>query len=519
MSSIFKASALAALLACSTSMVTAAGAAQTELRVGAATVDIGTLDPHFANSTSDRPLVSWIFGALVRFAPGSTDPSTIESDLAESWTTSEDNLVWTFKLRKGVQWQGGYGEVTADDVVFSLEKSADPARSATAADYAAFESVKALDSHTVEVKLKNVVPSTLGLLTNFGGGFIVCKKAYEERGQDYSRNPIGFGPFQVEGIEPGVAITLTAHEGYFRGKPKIEKVTYRFLNAIAARDLAYISGETDVTTGAMDQRWVQRMRSNPDSVVDIFYPAELAVLHLNTKQEPLNDIKVRQAIAHAVNPGQIAQFRGAEFTHAAKSVIPSDNLGLNPEPGLLPYDLEKAKALLAEAGYPDGLTIKMIASQLPNYATMDPVIQAQLSQAGIKLDLQPVEHATWHQMIRKDLSPIVEYSASRFPIADTYLTQFYHSTSAIGQPGQMTNFSHCDVADEQIAAARVEVDKAKQVELWREAQRLIVENVCAVPLVETSQVWAHTSNFDWGYELKGALGLGPVLTETSGFKD
>src|SRR5690606_1862320 len=96
MSTIFKASAIATLLACSTFMTSAAHAANSDLRVGAATVDIGTLDPHFANSTGDRPLVSWIFGALVRFAPGSTDPSTMEPDLAESWTASDDNLVWTF---------------------------------------------------------------------------------------------------------------------------------------------------------------------------------------------------------------------------------------------------------------------------------------------------------------------------------------------------------------------------------------------------------------------------------------
>lgn len=517
MSFISKATALALLLSCSTFLTTTAHAAQTELRVGAATVDVGNLDPHFANSTSDRTLVSWIFGSLVRFAPGTNDPATIEGDLAESWTTSNDNLVWTFKLRRGVQWQQGYGEVTADDVVFSLQKSADAKRSAVASDFAAFSNVKALDEYTVEITLNKPVPSLLGVLSNFGGGFLVSKKAVEERGEGFNRNPVGFGPFQVDNIEPGVALTLTAHEGYFRGKPKIDRVLYRFLNAIAARDLAFTSGETDVTTGAMDQRWVQRMRASPNTVVDVFNPAELAILHLNVKQQPLTDIRVRQAIAHAVDAQQIAQFRGAEFTHAAKSVIPSDNLGLNPEPGVLSHDVAKAKSLLAEAGFPNGLTIKMISSQLPNYATMDPVIQAQLKDAGITLDLQPVEHATWHQMIRQDLSPVVEYSASRFPVADTYLTQFYHSNSAIGTPGQMTNFSHCDVADQQIEAARTELDKDKQMELWKEAQKLIVENVCAVPLVETQQVWAHNEKLNWGYEFKGALGLGPLLTEATSF--
>jgi peptide/nickel transport system substrate-binding protein len=513
---------VAALLACTAFTaftIVPADAAQTELRVGAAAADVGNLDPHFSSSTSDRTIAAWVYGALVRFAPGSTDPSTIESDLAESWEATDNNLVWTFKLRKGVQWQHGYGEVTADDVVFSLQKSADAKRSAYASDYAAFKTIEAVDPSTVRITLANQVPSMLGLLTNYAGGFIICKKAYEERGEGFTRNPVGFGPFQLESTEPGVAITFKAHDGYFRGKPKIEKIIYRFLNAAAGRDLAFASGEVDVVAGTIDQRWLQRMKATPGAIVDIFDPAELSVLHLNRNQKPFDDIKVRQAIGYAVNPAQIAQFRGAEFTRVSKSVIPSNNLGLNPEPGLLPYDLAKAKALLAEAGYPDGITIKMISSQLPSYAQTDQILQAQLQQAGIKLDLQPVEHATWHQMIRKDLSPIVEYSAARFPVANTYLTQFYYSKSAIGQPGQVTNFSHCSVADKQIEAARTETDPKKQVELWQEAQKLIVADVCAVPLTETSQAWARTDKLEWGFDLKGSLSLGPLLTEQAYFKD
>ncbi len=260
------------------------------------------------------------------------------------------------------------------------------------------------------------------------------------------------------------------------------------------------------------------MRGTAGAKVDIFDPSELSILHLNRNQKPFDDIKVRQAIGYAVNPAQIAQFRGADFTRVAKSVVPSNNLGLNPEPGLVQHDAAKAKALLAEAGYPDGITIKMISSQLPSYATTDQILQAQLAEAGIKLDLQPVEHATWHQMIRKDLSPIVDYSAARFPVADTYLTQFFYSKSAIGEPGQVTNFSHCNVADKEIEAARVETDPKKQIELWQQAQKLIVGDVCGVPLTETAQVWVRNEKLDWGFELKGSLSLGPLLTEQASFQ-
>lgn len=494
-------------------------AAKTELTLGAAAADIGNLDPHYASSTTDRTLVAWIYGGLVRFKPGTTDPAQIEPDLAESWEVSDDNLTWTFKLRQGVQWHHGYGEVTAEDVVFSLQKSADPGRSAFASDYAAFQTIEAVDPHTVRITLKNVVPSVLGPLANYAGGFIISKKAYEERGESFTRNPVGFGPFQFESIEPGVAVHFTGHKAYFRAEPKLTKITYRFLNAASARDLAFVAGEVDAATGLADQRWLQRTKALEGATVDIFDPAELTVMHVNTKKAPFDDIRVRQALAHAMDPSRIAEYRGPDFTRIGKSVIPSNNLGFTEDNGLAAFDPAKVKELLAEAGYPNGLTVKMISSQLPSYESSNQVLQAQLGEVGITLELEPVEHATWHQLIRQDLSPLVTYGAARFPIADVYLTQFYHSASAIGAPKQVTNFSHCDVADAEIEAARVETDPAKQIALWQEAQRKIIAHVCGIPMTETAGVWARRSNLDWGHEFQGSMSLGPLVTEQTHFKD
>src|SRR6516164_1609297 len=120
-------------------------APKTDLIVGMAAQDVGQLDPHLAVSTIDRAVVAWLFNGLVRFKPGSMSPADIEPDLAESWDSTPDKKVWTFHLRHGAKWQGDYGEVTADDVVYSLKKSADPKRSAASADFAALGSVEAVD--------------------------------------------------------------------------------------------------------------------------------------------------------------------------------------------------------------------------------------------------------------------------------------------------------------------------------------------------------------------------------------
>ena len=146
------------------------------------------------------------------------------------------------------------------------------------------------------------------------------------------------------------------------------------------------------------------------------------------------------------------------------------------------------------------------------------VVQAQLKRVGINLDLQVVEHATFHQMIRKDASAIVFYSAARFPVADVYLTQFYHSRSTVMTPTAVTNFSHCTAADAEIDAARTEPDGAKQIALWQTAQRKIVAAQCSVPLIETLQAWVRKDSLVYGYELKGSLSLGPLITEATHFK-
>ena len=491
---------------------------RTTLTIGMAAQDVGRLDPHFAVTTTDRAVVAWMFNALVRFRPGSMSPADIEPDLAERWESSADKKVWTFHLRHGVKFHGGYGELTADDVVFSLKKSADHSRSAASADFAAFDTIEAVDSYTVRIRLKQIVPSLLGILTNYGGGFIVSRGAVEKLGDAFARAPIGTGPFAFAALTPNQSLELDAHAGYFRGTPKIAHISYRFLPSNASRDLAFANGELDLAYGMQDQTWIDRTRKLPNAVVDVFEPGEEALLHLNMTQKPLDDIRVRQAIAYAVNRPELLRWQGADVSRLPGSVIPIGNLGYTDDNGLPQFNLGKARALLAEAGYAGGLTLKVIHSQLPSMLAQMQVVQAQLKRAGITLDLQVVEHATYHQMIRQDLSSIVFYNAARFPVADIYLTQFYHSRSTVKTPNAVTNFSHCNAADAEIDAARTEPDERKRIALWQVAQSKIIARVCAVPLIETLQAWVRRADLDYGYELKGSLSLGPLITEATHFK-
>src|SRR3954465_8819229 len=190
-----------ALLLCS------AGAfAQTTLNVGMSAADVNQLDPHRATTTQDKPLTAWLFSGLVRFKPGSASLEGLEPDLAERWESSPDKLTWTFFLRKGVKFHGDYGELTADDVVFSLKRAADQKTSSFYADYASIDSVEAVDPATVRVKLKQPVPAFLGLVTNYHGGFVVSRKAVEKLGDNFRLNPVGTGPFKFEAYKPNESV-------------------------------------------------------------------------------------------------------------------------------------------------------------------------------------------------------------------------------------------------------------------------------------------------------------------------
>ena len=495
-----------------------AHAAGTTLNVGMASADAGKLDPHLATTTPDKGVLHWMFNGLVRVKPGQASPGFIEPDIAESWKASADGLTWAFKIRKGVACHGDYGTLSAEDVAWSLQRSADPKRSSFSKDYKAVSSIAATGPDEVTVKLSEPVPSLLGLLVNYHGGNIVCRKAVEALGEKYERTPIGTGPFVFAEYQPQQYIKLVANEKYFRGAPKIKEIYYRYIPSDASRDLAFQSGEIDMVYGKQDQTWVDRISKIPNTKVVVMEPGEMSVLSLNMTMPPLDNVKVRQAIAHAIDRDTLVKFRGASVTRASVSPVPAGYLGYTDDVPQYKYDIAKAKALLAEAGFPNGVTIKTIHTTLPGMLSTIEAVQAQLKAAGINLEITTVEHATFHAQIRKDLSQVVHYSAARFPIADVYLTQFFYGPSTVGTPTAVTNFSHCNVADKEIDAARIEQDPAKQLALWKTAQQKIMETVCAVPVYENLQLWAWKANLDLGFEVKGALNLSPPVTELAHFK-
>jgi peptide/nickel transport system substrate-binding protein len=477
--------------------------------------DIRSLDPHYGTTTIDYACIAPMFNGLVRFKPEDINPERIEPDLAERWERSKDGLVWTFYLRKGVKFHKGYGELTAEDVKFSLEKAANKTTSGFAADYAALDKVEAIDKYTVRITFRNATPSVLGILTNYHGGYIVSKKAVIEKGDKFKLDPIGTGPFMLEEYVPKEKVVEVRHPEFFMGKPKLDRVELWFMPDASSREMAFRKGEIDIVEGEREQAWVNKMRAIPGTAVEIFGPGETLVLHFNMTKKPLHDIRVRRAICHAIDRNELMKFLGPDVTSKLVSVIPIDYLGGTDKVPMYEFNPEKAKKLMAEAGYPKGFEMSMVITEMSDYRRPMEQIQEQLRRVGINLRMDVITHTAFHQQIRKDVNPLVLYVCARFPTANPVLTEFYHSKSIVGTPAAITNFSHYNKIDDWIEKARVEIDPKKQKAFWAEAQKKIVEDAVAFPLCITKFVFARKAYVDLGYEMRSTLTLVTPIKEAT----
>lgn len=385
------------------------------LRLSSGAADNATLDPHRATSTADKGVAAEMFNALVRFPPGSADPKALEPDLAERWEASPDSKTWTFHLRRGVQFHGGYGELKAEDVVYSIQRAADPNRSSFAATFGLIDKVEAVDEHTVRFTLKYPDAAFLGRVSNYHGGNIVSKKAAEKLGDKFGGSPVGTGPFAFGQHVTQQYVKLVANDSYFRGKPKLAGIMYRMIPSDSARELAFTSNEIDVMQGKREQRWVERSAKR-GMRVDIFEPAEFRTLHINRNIKPLDNLKVREAIAAAINVDEIVRYAGKDVADKGCSVVPNGYLGQDCGAGAYAYDAGRAKQLLAEAGFPDGIQIKSVVSNISAQQPIMEIVQAQLAKAGIKLDMEVVDHATYQAKSRQDLSAWCSTARRVFPM-------------------------------------------------------------------------------------------------------
>ena len=382
------------LLACALALGSAlsAQAARTDITIGMQ-LEPPNLDPTGgAAAAIDEVVYANVFEGLTRYRPdGSIAPA-----LARSWDISDDGRVYTFHLQEGVKFHDGT-TMDAEDVKFSLDRARAPdSTNAQKQLFAGIDKVEVVDPLTVRITLKQ--PNG-GFLTNLAWGDAVIV-APESIAND-ATNPIGTGPFKFKSWVKGDRIELVKNPDYW-GKPvRLDKATFKFISDPTAAFAAMMTGEIDAFPGYPAPETLPQFEADPRFRVVAGNTEGETILSTNNKMPPLDDVRVREAIAHAINRQEIID--GAMFGYGTP--IGTHFAPHNPAyvdlTSLSQYDPEKSKKLLAEAGYPDGFktTLKLPP---PSYARRGgEIVAAQLRAVGIEVEISNLEWAQWLEQVFK----------------------------------------------------------------------------------------------------------------------
>jgi peptide/nickel transport system substrate-binding protein len=498
-------SSLCTLLVCASLLAWAPAhaqklAASQVIRAGLSVADIRTLDPHTAIATGEVPMVSEIYEALVAFKPGTMDVENLQPGLALSWEASADKKVWTFRLRPDVKWHDG-NPFTAEDVKFSLERvQSKDFGSPFRASLENLVSIATPDPMTVVMTLAQPDTSFPQLMASYQAGYIVSKKATQAG--DIKLAPVGTGPFKLTSYKSRESVTMERNDQYWGGKPVIQRIVYQFMTEASTRELALRSGELDMIAIQARQDIVSRVRRS-GAEVDLTAPSNTFYLHLNATKKPLDDLRVRQALAYATDRANLIKFIGSEIAKPETSALPKGYVGHTDDVIQYAFDVSKAKALLTEAGMPNGFTLSVNMASADIYLPPMQVIQEQWKKIGVTLDIKVVDEPTYHRLIREDANPVVIYGAFRYPLTGRiYLHQFYNSVSAVGKPTASVNFSHLGDGmagvDDELAKASYNADPAQQIALWQTAQKKIADAAVSIPLYTQFYAMAKSPLVDLG---------------------
>jgi len=458
------------------------------------TLDVAQLSDYNSSRTA-----MGMYEGLVRFADGSTD---IEPGLAESWEVSDDGLTYTFHLREGVTFHDGT-PVNAEAVEFSFLRQIDPEHpyhDTGEFPYAEFtlgniETIEVVDDMTVRITLGETFAPFLANLAMHAAA-IVSPTAVMEHGRDFSENPVGAGPYRFVSWRRGVEVVLERNPDYWRGAPQVERLIFRPIIEDQARLAALEAGEIDLAVNLPPDD-LPRLRDDAR-----FTFAEQAGMHtwyvvFNVTKEPFDDARVRQAVAHAVDRDAIVQAILGGTGVLAKNFLPPVVWGYTEDVTEYPYDPERARELLAEAGYPNGFEVEFwvpeSGSGMQQPVAMGTVIQDFLSRVGIRVTIQQFE---WGTYLDRVIVPVENAASVPAMFEMSWISDngdpdnfLYILLSGDQFPNNGFNLGYYDddEVDELLRRARTSLDEAERLALYEEAQRLIMADLPVMPVDHETQ--------------------------------
>jgi oligopeptide transport system substrate-binding protein len=454
-----------------------------------------TLDPAFLTDIYGRAVVSQIFDGLVQF-DAHLNPLPA---LAEFWEASRDGRTWSFTLRRGVKFHHGR-EVTAHDVVYSFMRLLDPQKPLPVTELFRriqgakefmqgktpnVQGLKAVDRYTLQMLLEEPLASSLAVL-GLAYAVVVPWEEVEKLGDRFGRAPVGTGPFKFVRWEPNQEIVLEANDQYYEGRPFLDGIVFKIVVGSKFEEMfaEFLQGnleETMIPSGKLDEvradpkyRQYQRFRK---PMLNFRY------IGFNTQRKPFDDRRVRQAFNYAVDKETIVREITRMGSLTTTGALPPGMLGYDPDLQGYSYHPEKAKRLLAEVGYPDGAgfpAVQLWSSDKTDSTKAElAAYQRYLAELGVKVEIQfASDWPTFKKMLDQGKLPMFRLLwYADIPDPDNFLSPLLHSASPTNR-----TFYHNSLVDQLLEQARKEFDEAQRIALYREVERLVMDDAPWIPL-------------------------------------
>jgi len=502
--------------------VVMAGAASAQSITAGLATPPSSMDPHFATTGQNQQLAAVIYDRLIHIAPdGSFAPG-----LATDWSVSEDRLTWTFRLREGVTFHDG-SAFTAADVLFTFARIPEVPNSPApfTQRLAAIESAEAPDDLTVVITTARPAPN---LPTDLSTIYIVSQNVGDAASADFDRTTaaIGTGPYRQVSYSPGERLVLERNPDYWGDAPDFERVTIRFLENAASRIASLQTGEVDFVD-AVPPNDLDRLRAM-DMITVVAEPsARMIYMGLDQGGEttpqvrgidtnPFLDLRVRQALSHAINRDAIVARIQFDSGAPAGQFAPEGIVGHNPDIAAPEYNLARARELLAEAGFADGfaLTVHGPAGRWVNDADVTLAVGQMWSQLGLDIEVETLPFNVY-----SPAATAREFSAFLFGFGITTGESSLGLRNVLGTFdeargwGSNNRFRYSNAEfDAALGAAFEAFDADERARHLQEAARIAAEDVALIPLYWEGNNWAVRGNLTFtpspdGRSLVTNLGL------------
>lgn len=409
--------------------------------------DPPTLDPAQATDTTSSAVIRQVFDGLIEL----DEQLRPTPALARNWTVSSDQRVYTFTLRSGVRFHTGR-ELTAADVKYSFERAARGkrpwvfeklvgARGFIRGAAPEIRGVRVVDGLTVELALERPFAPFLYLMA-YDAASVVPREEVERRGAAFASHPVGTGAFRFVSWRRDDQVVLERFPEHFRGPAYLDRAIFRIIPAEITRFNEYRAGQldwTDIPTGHC--RSARADRELRDQVA-LWPTLGTHAVRFNVERPPLNDVRVRRAIAHAIDPSIIVDRLLEGCVHPAQGILPPAMPGASGSVRRLALDRELTRRLLAEAGFPGGrgLTLAYHYNTSDANQRIGEVLQAQLKEVGIALELRRLDWAAHIKLVDDGSAAFFRQGwIADYPDPENFLTVLFHSRNA-GAPGNTSRY-------------------------------------------------------------------------------